>query len=178
MSEQQSLDCETYCPPCPEDSMRKGMQFTVQIENLPSVCLIQFLPNQNHNYVVCIDGDLVTEGSCEQPVEITVCEKTASEQTISCCLRLDYLQIQGEIELLFNILGVCESPCVDEPAETIFHAVRRVKVDELCFYCEGTRPDITEVDLCNYFSIVIDDVSPTGLITFTITFIGCPTVEG
>ena len=168
-----SLDCETYCPPCPVDSLRNGKTFTVQIENLPTICIVSFL-DQSHNVVQCNDGVELIDGSCERAVEVTVCEDTPSEQTLSCCLRLDYLQLQGDLELLFNILGVCDSDCLPEPAETIFHAVSKVKVDELCFYCEGTRPTLTNGDLCKYFSIVIDDVSPTGLITYTVTFIDCP----
>jgi hypothetical protein len=165
--------CETFCPPCPVDSLRDGKTFTVQMENLPTICLVSFL-DQDHNVVQCNDGVVTIAGSCEQAVEITVCENTPSEQTLTCCLTLDYFQLQGDIELLFNIRGVCDSDCLPEPTETIFHAVTKVKIDELCFYCEGTRPEITIGDLCKYFSIVIDNISPTGLITYTVTFIDCP----
>jgi hypothetical protein len=165
--------CETYCPPCPVDSFRNGKTFTYQIENLPTICNVSFF-DAKYDVVQCNNGVVSIPGSCEQPVEITVCENTPSEQTLTCCLTLDYLQFQGDIELLFNIFGTCDSDCLLEPTETVFHAVAKVTIDELCFYCEGTRPNITNEDLCKYFSIVVDSVSPTGLITYTVTFIDCP----
>jgi hypothetical protein len=154
--------------------MRNGKTFQLQIENLPTICPPSFL-DQSHNVVLCSEGIVVTYGNCEQPVEITVCEGTPSQQTLVCCLPLDYLEMQGELELLFNIYGICNSNCYPEPVEAVYHAVAQVQVEELCYYCEGTRPDLDNGDLCPYFTIIIDNVSETGLITYTVTFVGCPT---
>jgi hypothetical protein len=166
-------DCETLCPPCPTESLRDGKTFQVQIGNLPSSCTVEFTQDIL-DVVQCNEEVDVLYDSCEQPVDITLCEGTSSEQTISCCLTLDYLQLKGDLELLFNIGGICDSDCLIEPKVLMFHAVEKVNVDELCYYCVGTRPTITNGDLCNYFSIVIDSVSPTGLVTYTVQFLGCP----
>ena len=165
--------CEASCPPCPSGSLRNGQTFEVQIENLPTICFVEFI-DELHGVIQCNEGVTINEGSCEELVEITLCEGTSSEQTLACCLPMDYLALSGQLEILFNIRGICDSDCLPEPKETVYHAVAKVAVDELCFYCEGTRPSIINGDLCNYFSITIDSVSATGLITFTVQFLNCP----
>jgi hypothetical protein len=165
--------CEASCPPCPSGSLRNGKTFEVQIQNLPTICLVEFL-DTIHSAIQCNAGIKINEGSCEELVEITLCEGTSSEQTLTCCLPMDYLALSGELEIFFNILGTCDSDCLPEPQTTYYHAVTTVPIDELCFYCEGTRPTIINGDLCNYFSITIDSVSATGLITYTVQFLNCP----
>lgn len=167
------LDCESECPPCPQDSLRLKKVFTVQVEHLPTGCTVTFTGDDD-KYVQCLDGINIEYGSCEQAVELTVCEDTPSEQTLTCCLRLDYLRISGELELLFNVSGFCDSDCEEEPVLTFFHALKKLSMDEYCYYCSGTRPTIENGNLCDYIEVDIVSVSETGLITFTVEFTGCP----
>ena len=166
-------DCETLCPVCPSGSLRDGKTFEIQLQNLPKVCIVTF-SEVKYDVVECVESIDAIGGSCEQAVDITLCEGTPSEQTISCCLTLDYLQLRGELELLFNIAGQCDTDCLIEPKEVNFHAVAAVPVDELCYYCAGTRPSIENGELCDLFSVVIDSVSETGLVTYTVQFLDCP----
>jgi hypothetical protein len=167
------VDCQPECPKCPEQSLRVPKTFSVQIENLLSECIIRFTDDE-YRYVQCVEGIEIGYGSCEQAVELTVCENTSSAQTLACCLPLDFVTLNGDLELLFNISGICDTKCHSEPLILMFHAVYRVPVNELCYYCSGTRPTIDNGDLCNYFDIQIVSVDEQGLITFTVQFLGCP----
>ncbi len=169
------VECEKTCLPCPINTLKEGKTFFIQIPNLPTLCTAVF-DDWKDNLVNCTQGITVTKGNCEQAVEVKLCEGTPSEQTLTCCLALDYLKLTGSIEIWFNIEGSCISDCVQEPVPYFFHAITTVDIDELCYYCDGTAPDISQSDLCLLFDIKVINVDANGVIEYTVQFIDCPPV--
>ena len=160
------------CPPCPKDSMREGRKVTEQLQ-LPRIDCALKLVDEKPSGSLCVGGIEILPGKCDELVELTLCGQTASEQQLNCLLPLDYVQLSGNLQIVWQIRTVLETVCEPEPVELTFMAVSTLSVDEICYFCFGQRPDVTPEDLCNWFDIEIVELTPSGQLTYIVTFAGC-----
>ena len=168
-------DCaqDPPCPPCPTSSIRDGKTFTYQVEHPVSTCEIDFQREERPEFYLCTNGLKLDEGVCDLPTEVTLCENTDSEQTISCLVPLDYLQISGKLQIIWQLRGELDTLCAQESVSLKLLAVTDVDVTEICYFCDGERPDFNPDDVCDWFYVRFVSLSETGLLTYTVTFLGC-----
>jgi hypothetical protein len=160
------------CPPCPKDSMRAGRKVTEQLP-LPDIeCMFQ-VADKKPAFHLCVEGVDIVSDVCDQSVELTLCEQTPSEQKLNCLLSLDYVQLSGDMQIIWQIGATLDTVCESEPVELTFMAVSTLSVDEICYFCRGQRPNVTPQDLCGWFDVQFIELTPSGQLTFTVTFTGC-----
>ncbi len=161
------------CPPCPTSSIRDGKTFTYQVELPVSTCEIDLQSEQRPEFYLCTNGLKLDVGMCELPTEVTLCENTDSEQTLSCLVSLEYLQVTGRLQIIWQLRGELDTICAQDPVLLSLLAVTDVDITEICYFCDGERPDFKPEDVCDWFNVSFVSLSETGLLTYTVTFLGC-----
>ncbi len=166
-------DCknENQCPSCPEHSLRIKQRFTDCIQIPESACLD--LKNQEENHYLCLDKIRMIEDQCEQPIEVITCANTPSEQTLTCAIPVDFLQLKGKLEVVWQFFCELNSVCSIDQVPLSFLATTCVDIDELCYFCAGEMPDFDLEDVCHWFNVEFVNLSKDGKLTYTVEFTGC-----
>ncbi len=161
------------CPPCPTESIRDGKTFTVQVEIPKSSCEFSFEQASSPEYNLCTNGLSLDSDKCDVPHEVTMCENTSSEQTLTCLVPLEFVEVSGELQIFWQLRGVLETYCAQQPVPLTVLAVTNINVNEICYFCDGERPDFKPEEVCNWFQINFVSLSTSGILTYTVTFLGC-----
>jgi hypothetical protein len=168
-------DCtdDPPCPPCPTSSIRDGKTFTYQVEGIKSACDFSFEQGDSPSYYLCANGLKLNSGKCDISHQVTLCENTDSEQTLNCLVPLEYVEVSGELQIFWQLKGNLETYCAEQPVSLTMMAVTNIELTEICYFCDGERPDFKPEDVCNWFEINFVSISASGLLTYTVTFLGC-----
>ena len=160
------------CPPCPEHSLRDGKLFTEQLSVPNTDCKFRYLDEQPAFYL-CIDRVQLTSGRCEQWTEFTMCEGSESAQILRCYVPLDYVTLNGELQVFWQLNAQLDTVCSQDAVLLKSLHMSSIKVDEICYFCEGERPSFDEQDICGWFIIDWLQLSESGELSYRITFLGC-----
>jgi hypothetical protein len=159
------------CVECPQQSLQFKKTFTQTI-NLPSSVCLHVGDTQAHSYL-CPEKIQISDGTCEETVDVIVCENTSNPQQLNCPIDVNYVHLHGELQIVWQLTLDFQSVCTPGIIPLTMMTVSQISIDEVCYSCADDYPHVTPENLCDWFLVEFVSLDTNGKLTFTVEFSGC-----